>query len=66
MLKNAHVYYLFQRSMCIECACASFGVTVQGCMCVYQMDFKGLYKYVIGASIQGLVCDVSVQGYVYV
>lgn len=32
---------------------------------MYQMDLKGLYLCVI-TNIQGFMCDVNIQGYVYV
>lgn len=32
---------------------------------MYQMDFRGLYKSVMGASIQVFVRDVNIQRYVY-
>ena len=44
--------------MCVfQCDCSRIRM--------YQMDFRGLNKWVIGTSIQGFVCDVNIQGYVY-
>lgn len=33
---------------------------------MYPMGLKGLYLCVVRTNIKGFVCDVNIQGYVYV